>query len=297
MMHKLRDSHVLTLDDLSHSLREVVAACGYDRDREVWATAIRDDVLHNTTLLWGDESSGYRFVPPPMQDFLSASALGRAVNEADWSYTLQLEGRSLSIRQLVDYKAWDPGWQNVICMFAGCLNDPTALLQMLANAEPSPTNPRGDDVFRHRLSLAGQCVADLPAQLREPCRDLIDGIAADIVREWCVHVNRSSTKVASELAQALACLVTARANVKGVSLQNWIKQRLASRHPAKRREGLETIMHVGAPAGTDEIVSLLVHMLRSNTSGDLAERAILSLGPLNTCRQDQDRCLRHAPRS
>lgn len=57
------------------------------------------------------------------------------------------------MRQLVDKKAWDPRYQEIVVLLAGQLNDPVPLLDLLVYETE-------DDLFGHRLALAAQCLPE-----------------------------------------------------------------------------------------------------------------------------------------
>lgn len=63
------------------------------------------------------------------------------------------------MRHLVDRKAWDPRWQEVIALLAGQLGDPEPLIQLLEHEKK-------DDLFRHRLALAASCLPELKPEIR-----------------------------------------------------------------------------------------------------------------------------------
>jgi ABC-type phosphate transport system permease subunit len=72
---------------------------------------------------------------------------------------------------LVDSKAWDPSWQEVITLFAGQLHDPTPLLRLLADATQ-------DDLFRHRLALAVLCLPEIQVATRSAQAAIVDDITS-----------------------------------------------------------------------------------------------------------------------
>jgi hypothetical protein len=83
------------------------------------------------------------------------------------------QGPPVSVRQLVDRKAWEPQWGQTLMLLAGHLRADDAgrgtlglvlpLLEMLSRADPSETNPWGDDRYRHRLGLAAHLLGEIGA--------------------------------------------------------------------------------------------------------------------------------------
>jgi len=106
------------------------------------------------------------FLHRTFQEYLAAGAIAAAINDPErgWDSKLKLSGKEWTVHLLVDKKAWDPAWEEIIILLAGQLDDPVPLLKMLSDPEPTPTNPTGDDIFRHRLCLAARCLPGLPSE-------------------------------------------------------------------------------------------------------------------------------------
>ena len=79
-------------------------------------------------------------------EYLSARALARLANHGSWA----------DVANLIDNLASVPTWREVILFLAGRLNDPSPLLELLADKSR-------DDEFRHRLALACECLAEIPS--------------------------------------------------------------------------------------------------------------------------------------
>ena len=171
---------------LKECLRQSLADLGYGQATAPWANALRDDLVANSGLLRADDKEEYFFLHLTIEEFLTASALAQIIDDQGglgWESELTLEGRRRTVREFLDRKAWDPRWQEVICLLAGRLKDPLPLLEMLADPAPTPTNPEGDDFFGHRRALAALCRAEIPASVRsdEVCQRQIDRITAEVV--------------------------------------------------------------------------------------------------------------------
>ena len=154
---------------LGEGLRRGLEFAAYGVSSAPWSNALREDLVHNSGLLRGDAEQGYSFLHLTVHEFLAASALARVIDEKSrgWESVLQLADRDRAVGELVDAKAWDPRWIEVITLLAGRLSDPGPLLDRLSNPAPTPTNPTGDDEFRHRLNVAAMCLAEIPKARRD----------------------------------------------------------------------------------------------------------------------------------
>jgi HEAT repeat protein len=207
----------LTFDQASllDALERAASAEGLAGPTDV-ADALLLDLTQNSGLIRGDEEQHYFFLHLTFQEFLGASCLARLVSKKQgepWETRHELNGNVRTVRAWIDKKAWDPVWREVICMLAGRLDDAGRLLEMLSNSEPTTTNPTGDDVFRHRLALAGCCLAELTQSKRAQQSVLIDRITTDVVGlYWRAHdtVLRPAYR---ELERAMSALCQANGRV------------------------------------------------------------------------------------
>jgi predicted NACHT family NTPase len=146
-------------DSLLKALAEGARAEELERHADV-ADSLLDDLTLNCGILRGSQNQGYFFLHLTMQEYLAAAALARLVSDDQgkrWETQIALAGKHWTIRQLVDKKAWDPRWQEVVTMLAGQVDNPIPLLEMLCD-------PVRDDIFRHRLCLAARCLPEIPSK-------------------------------------------------------------------------------------------------------------------------------------
>jgi hypothetical protein len=94
-------------------------------------------------------------------EYLAGTHLGQLVNEAGWQEArvalpqpVRGDSPTCSVHKLLDRKAWDPAWSEVVLFAAARMRDPGGLLAAL-------WNPAADDYHRHRLALAARCLGEI----------------------------------------------------------------------------------------------------------------------------------------
>jgi len=96
----------------------------------------------------GNPDSPLMFLHRTIGEYLGGQHIAAAINKTgDW--------------HVVESKCWDPAWEQIVLFCAGCLNQPEALLTRLSDPSPSAENSQGDDLYRHRLMLAAQCLPEV----------------------------------------------------------------------------------------------------------------------------------------
>ena len=146
-------------ESLVRAITKAVEREGYRADPASVADTLLFDLIQNSGILRGDARQGYFFLYLTVQEFLTAAYLARLVHKGKkgWETEFRIRQKTVTIRELVDKKAWDPRWQEVMTLLAGQLDNPAPLLEMLSQPDPTPTNPHGDDLFCHRLALSALC--------------------------------------------------------------------------------------------------------------------------------------------
>ena len=120
----------------------------------------------------------YVFAPRSFAEYLAGWCLAELANTDDGTNLDRelplwlgewLGGQKL--RDVFDKLSWRADWHEVIKFAAGQLSNPAELLRLLADLtdEDTPRDPGKDDVFRHRLALAAEC---LPAIRSKVCEEL-----------------------------------------------------------------------------------------------------------------------------
>jgi HEAT repeat protein len=172
------------------------------------ATKLRDDLTQNSGILRRTAKPDYFFLHLTIQEYLAAGAIARLVNEKGWETRVNLSGGSVTLRQLVNSKAWDPRWQEVMILLTGQLRNPALLLELLADE-------RQDDYFGHRLSLACQCLPELDLEARASHSDVVDRITTTAFALWWQCVMNDIGEVVQHLDRALPALGQVNACVSG----------------------------------------------------------------------------------
>lgn len=175
-------------DSLLDALTDGVKAEKLTNPADV-ADTLLTDLTQNSGILRGDAGQGYFFLHLTVQEFLTAAYLAKLVNKGKkgWKTKFRIRQKTLTIQELVDKKAWDPRWQEVITLLAGQLKEPAPLLKMLSLPDPTSTNPYSDDLFRHRLSLAALCLTELASEIHSSHSKLINYITTVSFSLWLTH--------------------------------------------------------------------------------------------------------------
>ena len=266
---------MFTEEQLGLELNQALRAAQYGNATGAWANAVRDDLLHNSALLRGNENDGYFFLHLTIQEYLAASAIARVIDESPqgWDSTVGRSEVGCSVGHLVSRRAWDPLWQEVIVFLAGLLDDPTPLLEMLADPKPANANPSGDDVFRHRLALAAHCAAEIPASKRDRVGPLIDDITAEVFSLWWHHTRENRTPAVRHLSALLSRLCEANIRLGNATLPDRIHEEMRRKDPHAQQTALKALGHVGKAGATPAVLGVLAKLL-GGLDDDLASAAL-----------------------
>jgi predicted MPP superfamily phosphohydrolase len=249
------------------------------------ATSIIAELKHDGILITAGEhrNAPLLFLHRTFHEYLTACMLAGTVNDQKkgWHAEVELQGRNVTIHQLVDRKAWDLRWQEVIILLAGKLENPTPLLEMLSKPEPTTTNPHGDDIFRHRLGLAALCLPEINSERRTQLAELADEITTTAFSLW-YHNHRMQTRVATPaaLSRALPALVQVNGQKNGVPLLEWICQNLSSEDEYEQVTAVEALSSLGSAAATPGVLGRLAQLLQGpvNNEWKYALHAVLGIG-------------------
>lgn len=267
---------------------ELAQALGFDLERddetqkavEFIETLKRDGIL----ITAGEHRDApLLFLHRTFHEYLTARTLGKIVNEhkKGWHTEIEVRGERMTVKHLLEKKAWDQRWQEVIVLLAGQLEDPSPLLEMLSNPDPTPTNPHGDDIFRHRLALASLCLPEIHSKCRTQLAELIDEIATTAFSLWYDN-HRIQIRVATPaaLSRALPALIQINGQKNGVPLLEWICQNLSSKNEAEQAAAVEALSSLGSAAATHGVLGRLAQLLQGpvNNEWQYALQAVLGIG-------------------
>ncbi len=253
------------------------------------AANVADELLRDLPqkpgILRGDSEQGYFFLHLTLQEFLTASALARLVNETDmgWDTVVPAGAKKRSVHEFIDRQAWDPGFENVLLFLAGLLADPEPLLHRLCDESL-------DDISHHRLGLAGQCLAELSAATRQKHQERIDDVTHRVFARWWKHVRDRTEPLVTPLRRALPSLAQVNGRVHTGQIEPLLKNDaqlsdtmslldcfalLLKRADANcQSAALEAVGHVGSGAATTEVLTELTRLLRSQDVQMRVEAAV-----------------------
>ena len=226
-----------------------------------WANTLREDLLGNSGILRGEGGQGYFFLHLTLQEFLAAAALAHQVNVKGWEAKIDFDGQTVTVHDLVDHKAWDPRWQEVLLLFAGQLDDPVPWLALLAAPAPTPSNRLGDDVFRHRLALAALSLAEIPAARLRLCEALVDRITTDAFKLWWQHATNDTAEAVFHLSRAFPALGKTNGRENGQPLLARLVELLADQNIGVQETAAKAVKAIGAAAATPAVLARLADLL------------------------------------
>ncbi len=213
----------------------------------------------------GTDHESFRFLHLTLSEYFVA----RSLADEPWE----------SLRARVDCWVWDPAWHEVLVLLTGRLPDPLPMLVHLADEAH-------DDVFRHRLAMAGLGVTELSGNSDESMH-LARTIAAKVFEFWLDLLRIVPVDSMWKLTLSVAALgvtdFTRRSNARGIMQPvlgantdegvHPIRHRLAELLRAADRFTLEVVVVVfhmiGAAAVTDAthghavLTALLSRLLES----------------------------------
>jgi hypothetical protein len=114
----------------------------------------------------------YSLVHRTFLEFLIAWHLAQKVNRNGWD----------SVAEWVDRKSWHPAYSQLMCFLTGLLNDPVPLLQTLVPGDNG--GEAADDIFHHRLILAGLCAGEAMVGKSRALRWLLGRILNKLLNVW-----------------------------------------------------------------------------------------------------------------
>ena len=211
------------------------------------------------------------FLHRTFHEYLTGRALAQIVDEQPegWQAEIELRGKKIPAHHLVDRKAWDPRWWEVITLLSGLLRDPAPLLNILADENR-------DDLFRHRLALATWCLPEVNSERRAQVTELADEITTTAFSLWWHHQMTNTARVVLALTRALPALAQVNARVNGTTLLERICQHLTSANAEERTAAAVAVREMGGAAAKPEVFDALARLLGRDTED--AVDAVRKLG-------------------
>jgi len=228
----------------------------------------RTDFTQNSGILRGNTDQGFFFLHLTVHEFLAAAAMAHIINERGWDAVIEPAEGQVDLQRLIDGKAWDPRWQEVMTFLAGQLADPLPLLTLL-------TQEKRDDVFRHRLALAAHCLPELRLSPTKNLTGMVNQVTTAAFSFWSGHEGRGTDATVPHFTRALPAL----GQVNGCVEKTTLLQRLArelqeekedARIGAMRAVGIMGISAIQHP----EVLAALIAALRAPDEMVRAEAAL-----------------------
>jgi predicted MPP superfamily phosphohydrolase len=245
------------------------------------ATSIIAELKRDGVLITAGEHRGapLLFLHRTFHEYLTACALAATVNDQKkgWGAEIESQGERVSVHQLVDRKAGDSRWQEVIVLLAGRLQNPAPLLEMLADE-------KRDDASRSRLALAALCLPEMSPTLRTRHSQLVNQITTAAFTYWweqqAVYARGQSEPVPA-LSRALPALAKVNGLMDGTPLLDWVHRYFSSDVLEEVALAGLAITFIGSVALTGPILDRLCELLGDWTDWDeicLAARIVSNLG-------------------
>lgn len=201
-----QDEKRFSSDMLDKTFLKALQAEWYDKNLSPWCNAFKRE-FQKIGILRGDAEKGYFFLHYTFQEYLAAAFLARTINNNGWEKEMPWGNKQIPPDFLIDRKAWDPTWRELIVMLTSQLDDPRALLNLLHNPDPTDLNLYGDDVFRHRLVLAIHCLTEISYEKRSQYTEIIDNITTDAFVFFWKHSENETLKSTPFSCKELSILI------------------------------------------------------------------------------------------
>jgi HEAT repeat protein len=255
----LQEEHRLTFtgEELRHAFRRALIAEGYAEEAVApWANALRTDFIHNSGILRGNLEQGFFFLHLTVHEFLAAAAIAHLVHEEGWDTLIERSGAGVPLRQLVDHKAWDPQWQEVLTFLTGQLIDPLPLLTLL-------TAEKRDDLFRHRLALAARCLPELRTSAAKGQVAMLERITTTAFSLWLQHETKGTAATVPHFTRILPALGQVNGHMQGEPLLHRLSQQLREAKAEVRLSLIGALGRMGeCVARHPQVLTALVAALR-----------------------------------
>ncbi len=214
----------------------------------------------------------YEFPHRSIAAFLAAGYLAKALDRDGVSAEVPDEPldtkRNLrSIRHIVDYKAWDPDWEQTIQFLCGLAPDAEPVLKWVLST---------DDAFQTRLCLAARCLPEWRPKGVQGVLPLAEEIAATTFDLWWVQRrHRASLDAEHQHVTRSLC------GVATPGILAHLANLLRDGNWDVRRAAAEAVGRFGPAAATEPFLARLADLLRDEDSEvrRFAAEAVGRFGP------------------
>ncbi|HWB54426.1 MAG TPA: hypothetical protein VG722_09545, partial [Tepidisphaeraceae bacterium] len=226
-----------------------------------------------------------------IREYLAARCLRNLSVQYGWHdqpgvQVLEKSPASLTIAQFVSLRAWDPAWHNSILHLADLMSHDTrrfdrSLIQMLAERDPTPLCPTGDDDLRHRLVLAARCAGAVALWRRDS--GLLDEMTrtvwepferrcglSEVLSSWCILPDPQIVL----FRPAIGAIIAAEGRLaSGKTVLTGLAERLRAADWRTKDFAAFVVQGIGTAAGTKAILQALEEMLWDEAWLESAEYA------------------------
>jgi len=276
--------------ELVEQMKTALKEEGYTSDIPVWAGAFVKDFTENAGVIRSSGDGMCFFLHPTLHEYLTASWIARKINTEGWESRVRFGGEEVSLKKFVSRKAWDPGWEEVILLLAGSLEDAGPLLEMLSDEKPTEENPYGDDFFRHRLGLAGLCLGELGEEQKGKLGDKLSVVTAKVFGGW---YKQGFLQTLQHMEKALKSLARCNAFVREGDWRRWVGEHPAVgvdapsfldwvakmvEDPIGRFVAILAVGLMGGSAARPDVLSLFTELLKDEDANTRRAATLASMG-------------------
>ena len=226
-------------------------------------------------LLRRSREGEYAFLHLTLHEYLAGACLARLAGaHGSWDSQLSLGAGSGSLRSLVDAKAWDPAWREVLLFMAGSSADASPLISLLADET-------ADGVGRPRLRLAVWCWAETGAgsQPRLERSFNAHGFGLNALGDTFLRAflgPRAFLWFDTDAARALRCLTQAGYAEPVVAR---LVELSRDSDGEVRRRAVDALGKLGEKGATERVLSRLMELSR-DPKADVRWNVVYALGQL-----------------
>ena len=206
--------------------------------------------LYDSRLLFRSGPAEYAFFHKSIIDYLAAWHLARQIED----HSGARESYSKLALDLVDQKSWLPECEQVVVFCAGLLDDPTPLLQRLADVTK-------DDECRLRLARAAKCLGEIAASKVPDIESSVDEITSAIV-PYLTSPNDIVLNIGYFIAnQIRPVMERLNGHYEGTPLLDWLARGLQASDDDMFEKACRLLKALPRNSVTPRLFDALLHLL------------------------------------